>query len=44
MISSTIDSAIDLMTSVILYMAWRAIKNRDKYRYPQGIFYQRRSS
>jgi divalent metal cation (Fe/Co/Zn/Cd) transporter len=36
-ISSVIDSAVDLATSVILFWAWRAIKKRDKYRYPQGI-------
>jgi divalent metal cation (Fe/Co/Zn/Cd) transporter len=38
-VSSTIDSAIDLVTSAILFLAWRAIKKRDKYRYPQGIFF-----
>ena len=36
-VSSVIDSAVDLATSVILFWAWRAIKKRDKYRYPQGI-------
>jgi divalent metal cation (Fe/Co/Zn/Cd) transporter len=35
-ISSVIDSAVDLTSSLILFWAWRAIKNRDKYRYPQG--------
>ncbi|CAF4339391.1 unnamed protein product, partial [Rotaria magnacalcarata] len=35
-ISSVIDSAVDLTTSVILFWAWRAIKKRDTYRYPQG--------
>mgnify|MGYP002423620312 CR=1 FL=1 len=35
-ISSVIDSAIDLTTSVILFWAWRKIKNRDRYLYPQG--------
>lgn len=32
-----IDSAVDLTSSLILFWAWRAIKNRDKYRYPQGM-------
>ena len=36
-ISSVIDSAVDLTSSLILFWAWRAIKNRDKYRYPQGM-------
>ena len=35
-VSSVIDSAVDLTTSVILFWAWRMIKKRDKYRYPQG--------
>ncbi|CAM4932567.1 unnamed protein product [Rotaria socialis] len=35
-VSSVIDSAVDLTTSVILFWAWRAIKKRDSYRYPQG--------
>ncbi|CAF3786004.1 unnamed protein product [Rotaria sordida] len=35
-VSSVIDSAVDLTTSVILFWAWRAIKRRDAYRYPQG--------
>ncbi|CAF0837608.1 unnamed protein product [Adineta ricciae] len=35
-VSSVIDSAVDLATSVILFWAWRAIKKRDGYRYPQG--------
>lgn len=38
-VSSVIDSAIDLATSVILFWAWRAIKKRDNYRYPQGKFF-----
>jgi divalent metal cation (Fe/Co/Zn/Cd) transporter len=42
-ISSLIDSAVDLATSVILFWAWRIIKKRDKYRYPQGIFMLRLS-
>jgi len=37
-VSSVIDSAVDLATSLILFWAWRIIKKRDKYRYPQGIF------
>ncbi len=37
-VSSVIDSAVDLATSAILFWAWRMIKKRDKYRYPQGIF------
>jgi divalent metal cation (Fe/Co/Zn/Cd) transporter len=36
-VSSVIDSAVDLATSVILFWAWRAIKRRDHYQYPQGI-------
>lgn len=36
-VSSVIDSAVDLATSLILFWAWRIIKKRDKYRYPQGI-------
>ncbi|CAF1448466.1 unnamed protein product [Rotaria sp. Silwood1] len=35
-VSSVIDSAVDLTTSVILFWASRAIKKRDSYRYPQG--------
>ena len=35
-VSSVIDSAVDLASSVILFWAWRMIKKRDKYRYPQG--------
>ncbi|CAF3151667.1 unnamed protein product [Rotaria sp. Silwood2] len=35
-VSSVIDSAVDLTTSLILFWAWRAIKKRDAYRYPQG--------
>ncbi|CAM4891131.1 unnamed protein product [Rotaria socialis] len=35
-VSSVIDSAVDLATSVILLWAWRAIKKRDLYQYPQG--------
>lgn len=36
-VSSVIDSAVDLTSSLILFWAWRMIKKRDKYRYPQGI-------
>ncbi|CAF0794425.1 unnamed protein product [Adineta steineri] len=35
-ISSVIDSAVDLASSIILFWAWYKIKRRDKYRYPQG--------
>jgi divalent metal cation (Fe/Co/Zn/Cd) transporter len=43
-ISSVVDSAVDLATSVILYWTWRAIKKRDKYLYPQGNFSLKTSS
>jgi divalent metal cation (Fe/Co/Zn/Cd) transporter len=36
-VSSVIDSAVDLATSLILFWAWRTIQKRDKYRYPEGI-------
>jgi divalent metal cation (Fe/Co/Zn/Cd) transporter len=35
-VSSVIDSAVDLATSIILFWAWHAIKKRNKYDYPQG--------
>ncbi|UJR22524.1 hypothetical protein I4U23_025573 [Adineta vaga] len=35
-VSSVIDSAVDLATAGILFWAWRTIKKRDKYRYPEG--------
>lgn len=31
-----IDSAVDLVSSVILFWTARAIKNRNQYRYPAG--------
>ncbi|CAF4252596.1 unnamed protein product, partial [Rotaria magnacalcarata] len=35
-ISSVVDSAVDLASSVILFWATRAIKRRDPFMYPQG--------
>lgn len=35
-ISSVVDSAVDLTSSVILFWATRAIKRRDPFMYPQG--------
>jgi divalent metal cation (Fe/Co/Zn/Cd) transporter len=36
-VSAVVDSAVDILASVILLWAWRVIQKRDKYRYPQGI-------
>ena len=35
-ISSVVDSGVDLTSSIILYWATRAIKRRDPFTYPQG--------
>lgn len=35
-ISSVIDSTVDLVSSVILYWTTRAIRHRNQYRYPAG--------
>jgi divalent metal cation (Fe/Co/Zn/Cd) transporter len=35
-ISSVIDSAVDLVSSVILFWTARTIRHRNKYRYPAG--------
>lgn len=36
-ISSVVDSCVDLASGVILFWATRAIKRRDPFMYPQGI-------
>ncbi|KAK7480079.1 hypothetical protein BaRGS_00028716 [Batillaria attramentaria] len=35
-ISSLIDSVVDLLSGLIMWWATRAMRNRDPYRYPQG--------
>ena len=35
-ISSVVDSGVDLTSSIILFWATRAIKRRDPFMYPQG--------
>ncbi len=36
-VSTVIDSTVDLPTSVILFWTWRAIKRGNRYRYPPDI-------
>lgn len=37
-ISSVVDSGVDLTSGVILFWATRAIKRRDPFLYPQGNY------
>lgn len=36
-ISSVIDSLVDLVSGALMWWSGRAIKDRDAYKYPQGI-------
>ena len=37
-VSSLIDSAVDLISGALMYWSARAVKYRDIYQYPQGTF------
>ena len=37
LISSLVDSAVDLVSGIVIYVTTRAVKKTDRYVYPQGI-------
>jgi len=40
LISSLVDSAVDLLSGAVIWVTTRAVKNTDRYVYPQGTYSQ----